>query len=146
MPEIQQLSPMTKIMVLSASPTAKEAISAIRAGAQGYCSHKISADYLDRALTAILRNELWAERMVVSELIEQLISSNSRASPNLKTSFEGLNAPQREVVDLVRQGAGNKQIASQLNISEATVKARLTRIFRRLGISGRLELALLKKS
>jgi DNA-binding NarL/FixJ family response regulator len=54
-----------------------------------------------------------------------------------------LTERQRLVADLISRGASNKEIGSRLNITERTVKAHLTETFRNVGVSGRLELALL---
>ena len=57
-----------------------------------------------------------------------------------------LTVREREIASLVGNGGTNKQIANQLDISERTFKAHLTEIFRKLGISDRLKLALLLAS
>src|SRR5262249_62167935 len=49
---------------------------------------------------------------------------------------------EREIVQLLSAGASNKEIAKKLAVTERTVKAHLTAVFRKLGISGRLQLAL----
>jgi DNA-binding NarL/FixJ family response regulator len=54
----------------------------------------------------------------------------------------GLTPRENEVLDLVRSGLANKQIARQLGISEKTVKAHLTRIFQELGVNDRTQAAL----
>ena len=53
----------------------------------------------------------------------------------------GLTRRERELVALVAAGASNKEIAERLSIAERTVKAHLTSIFRKLGVSSRLHLA-----
>jgi DNA-binding NarL/FixJ family response regulator len=54
-----------------------------------------------------------------------------------------LTVREREIAALVGSGGTNKEVAKQLDISERTVKAHLTEIFRKLGIADRLKLALL---
>ena len=49
---------------------------------------------------------------------------------------------ERQIVELLSAGASNKEIAKRLSVTERTVKAHLTAIFRKLGMSGRLQLAL----
>ena len=53
-----------------------------------------------------------------------------------------LTLREREIAELIGNGESNKQIARQLSITERTVKAHLTGIFRKLGIADRLGLAL----
>ena len=53
----------------------------------------------------------------------------------------GLTDREHEIVGLIVEAAGNKEIADRLRISEKTVKNHLTNIYDKLGVSGRLELA-----
>jgi DNA-binding NarL/FixJ family response regulator len=56
--------------------------------------------------------------------------------------MEGMTAREREVLGLLGTGLANKAIARQLGISEATVKAHLTRIFRQIGVTDRTQAAI----
>jgi DNA-binding NarL/FixJ family response regulator len=148
LPAIQKLSPLTKIVVVSELPTTAEGVSLVKAGAKGYCNSSISSALLNKAAKAVLQNELWAGRQIISALVEQMISptTHETRAPRPTTPFDCLTERKRQIADLVIHGAHNKAIASRLNISEATVKAHLTDIFRQLHLSGRLELALLSKA
>jgi DNA-binding NarL/FixJ family response regulator len=140
---IQQLSPTTRIIVLSSFPSEKEGIAALRAGAKGYSSQRISADYLARAVKLVLRGEFWAGHKIVSGLVTELLSPNAHRIPVAMTesSLDSLSARKREIAILAIEGRVNKEIANRLNISEATVKAHLSGIFRQFHISRRFELA-----
>ncbi|HEY7517710.1 MAG TPA: LuxR C-terminal-related transcriptional regulator [Methylomirabilota bacterium] len=56
--------------------------------------------------------------------------------------ISGLTRREREVIDLLTRGVRNREIAQQLSISERTVKAHLTHIYLKLGVSNRLQLAI----
>ena len=56
--------------------------------------------------------------------------------------LDHLTPREREIVHQVAGGASNKEIANRLNVTEATIKAHLTAVFRKLGLSDRLHLAL----
>ena len=79
-------------------------------------------------------------------LLEELTALTERRHkefpPNLDTRLDRLTPREREIAQLIGGGASNKEIAGRLNITEATVKAHLTAIFRKLGLSDRLGLAL----
>jgi DNA-binding NarL/FixJ family response regulator len=141
---IEQLSPATLIIVLSTFASVKEGIAALRAGAKGYSSQRISAVDLERAVRAVLHGELWAGHKIVSGLVAELLSPDTNRLPlvmSTKTSLDNLSARKREIAMLAIEGRVNKEIANRLNISEATVKAHLSGIFRQLHISRRFELA-----
>jgi DNA-binding NarL/FixJ family response regulator len=71
-----------------------------------------------------------------------MVSAGKRSQlyPKAKMSLDGLSTRKQQVAALVIEGAGNKAIADRLNITEATVKAHVTGIFRRFKVSRRLDL------
>jgi two-component system, NarL family, nitrate/nitrite response regulator NarL len=148
LPAIQGLSPLTRVLVISDSLTTSEGISVLKAGAKGYCSSHINAALLKKAVKTVLQNELWAGHKVVTKLVEEMtaLSRHEMLTARSKTPLDTLSARKRQIADLVIKGHPNKEIASRLNISEATVKSHLTAIFHRLQLSGRLKLALLSKA
>ena len=69
--------------------------------------------------------------------------SARRLSPRGGSRLQGLTPREYQVAELITAGARNKEIAQQLNITERTVKAHLTELFRNLKVSDRLQLAVL---
>ncbi len=154
---LHRLSPLTKIVFCSRNPGEMEAISILRAGARGYCSTGIKAALLRKAVHRIRSGEVWIGRRVVTKLLEELSRITERRQKELSRfvdyrahnpvarpseRIDGLTARETEVVRLLGSGRSNKEIASQLNVAEKTVKAHLTAVFRKLGLSSRLQLAL----
>lgn len=71
-------------------------------------------------------------------------SATPRGPSNIDTAaFDALTPREREIAVLVGEGVNNKIIARRLDITERTVKAHLGAVFSKLGIPGRLQLALL---
>ena len=118
------------------------AISAFRSGARGIFSiSEASLRLLCRCLLRVAAGQVWANTEQLNYLID-LISEvpslrvlNSRGNPLLTPREE-------QVVALVAEGLGNRQIARELNLSEHTIKKYLFRIFEKLGVSSRVELVL----
>ena len=77
---------------------------------------------------SVAAGELWFERDLMSSMLG---ARPVRLSPR-----------EQQLVALVSQGLSNKQIASALGISEGTVKVYFSRLFRKVGVSDRFELAL----
>ena len=69
-----------------------------------------------------------------------LLSSRTENRPAERTNVE-LTPREAEVLSLLRQGLANKQIARALGISQATVKAHLTSVFQRIGVTDRVQAA-----
>lgn len=145
-PALQRLSPSTKIVLLTSTPDEKEAISALKAGAKGYHDNALDPSLLKRAVEVVQKGEIWIARNVIPHLLSELASLTEprRTAPPtpMHRSLDHLTSREREIAHLIGTGASNKEIASQLNISVKTVKAHLTAIFRKLGLSDRLRLAL----
>ena len=69
----------------------------------------------------------------------------SQMSDQPEVSFDDLTKRERQVAQSVSDGLSNREIAARLNISERTVKARLTAVFQKLGVRDRVQLALLMR-
>jgi DNA-binding NarL/FixJ family response regulator len=117
-------------------------VSAFRSGARGiFTITDSNLRDLCKCLLAVAEGQIWTTNEQLNYLIE-LISEvpslrvlNARGKPLLTPREE-------QVVALVAEGLGNRQIARELNLSEHTVKKYLFRIFEKLGISSRVELVL----
>jgi len=95
-------------------------------------------DAMDRADCAAA----WAEGAALS--IEEVIAYAQRGRGERKrpaTGWESLTPAERDVVRLVREGLGNKEIATRLFISPRTVQAHLTHVYTKLGVTSRVQLA-----
>lgn len=144
---IQRLWPTTKILLLTSRPHEKEGIAALKAGARGYCDRDIDPGLLGRALEVVQKGEIWIGRKFIPHLLGELTTlieqqRQQGSSSKLDRRLDHVTAREREVLQLLSAGASNKEIAQKLNLAERTVKAHLTALFNKLGISGRLHLAL----
>ena len=146
---IRDMSPATKIVVFARSPSVKEGLSLLKAGAWGYCEKTIDPRHLKKAVLMLQKGEVWVKRNLVPHLIGELARLTRRRLKDAAIydiQFASLTPREREVVSLIGEGASNKEIASRLLMTEHTVKAHLTAIFRKLNLSGRVQLALLFQS
>ncbi|MBC7163331.1 MAG: response regulator transcription factor [Immundisolibacter sp.] len=134
-----------RTVVMSRSPNEDEGIAALRAGARGYCNLYIDPRLLAKVISTVQAGEVWAGRKLVDRLVQMVVSSAApRSTSNIDTAaFDALTPREREIAVLVGEGVSNKIIARRLDITERTVKAHLGAVFSKLGIPGRLQLALL---
>lgn len=141
-------NPDTRVVVLSRVPSEDEGIAALRAGARGYCNAYIDLRLLEKVIDTVQAGEVWVGRKLIDRLVELIASSaGPRAQPLIDSAaFGGLTPREREIAVLVGEGVSNKIIARRLDITERTVKAHLGAVFSKLGIPGRLQLALLVTS
>ena len=133
---VNSLPVHAKVIVLTVPEDSGDVLEALRNGACGYVLKGISCTDLRDVVRRVHR----AERYVSPELGARLLSDLSR---NTFRSSSSLSRRETDIVQLIRRGCCNKDIANRLRISEKTVKHYLTTIFRKLEVRNRTELALL---
>ena len=125
-------TPGVQVVVLTSFSDRARIIEALDAGAVGYLLKDAEPDELFRGVRAAARGE---SPLAPKAAREVLLARGERRSP-------GLTERELDVLGLVRAGLSNKLIARRLDISEKTVKAHLTSIFQRIGVTDRTQAAL----
>jgi DNA-binding NarL/FixJ family response regulator len=145
--ELIKAHPATRFMVMSPTPDDDEGLTLVRAGTWGYCNRYIAPELLERAVIAIMdHGEVWVGRKLMLRLIRELTQRNAAAiSLETRKKLQELTPREREIADMIGEGASNKLIANEFDITVRTVKAHITSIFQKLKIRDRLQLALLVK-
>jgi|SRR5262249_7324694 len=142
---LRRLSPAMKVVLLTDAPNARDAVVALVAGARGYCARGLEGPLIVKATEVVQQGEVWIGRHVIPYLLRRLVSLSATDAQGPAATPRALDllAPrEREIALLVGAGRNNKEIALALNISEATVKAHLTSVYRKVKVSDRLRLAL----
>lgn len=141
-------APGLRIMVIeNQTDRAIDQYVLFKAGAHGFCKDDISSALLNRAVQLVCDGEFWVQRKLIARVISELSREagsalQSRPGTDGNTAVDTLTPRELEVARMVHLGGNNKMIARQLDISERTVKAHLSAIFRKLNIENRLHLAL----
>jgi two-component system, NarL family, nitrate/nitrite response regulator NarL len=139
--ELAASAPDVRTILLTAAIEREETIEALRLGARGVVLKETATALLYRCIHAVAAGELWVGHERVADLLRSLPGSDRRA-PSDAPPASRLTPRELQVVAAVVEGAPNKDIASELGVSEQTVKNHLSSIFDKLGVSSRLELAL----
>jgi DNA-binding NarL/FixJ family response regulator len=117
-------------------------VDAFRAGAKGVFSRTQSdIRLLAKCVRRVTEGQVWIDSAQMLFLLEALTGEQDAAS-NGGGATPKLTRREESVVRLVVQGMVNREIAEQLRLSEHTIKNYLFRIFDKLGVSNRVELAL----
>ncbi|MGI5267628.1 response regulator [Nonomuraea sp. CA-218870] len=123
---LAELGLRARVLVLTTYDTDKDVLPAIEAGATGYLLKDTQRDDLVRAVRTAARGESVLSPSVATRLVGQV-----------RTPADPLSAREIEVLDLIAQGATNREVASRLFISEATVKSHLLHVYTKLGVNDR---------
>lgn len=131
-----------RLLVIGKSLRVEQQVALLKQGARGYFDSALPLEKLCDALYSVLHGEVWIERHIISDLIDELTSAPD-ISEQQRAQLALLTPKEMDVAQLVSHGATNKMIAKKLMIAERTVKAHLTAIFQKTAITDRLSLAIL---
>jgi len=129
--------PQVPVVMVSAQEEAAVVVKSKEFGASGFIPKSSSLEVIQQAVRKVLDGEVWWPPQV---------NENVSVSAEAKAASEGLASltPQQfRVLTMVCEGLLNKQIAYELSVSEATIKAHVTAIFRKLNVRTRTQAALL---
>jgi DNA-binding NarL/FixJ family response regulator len=139
--ELRKISRSSAVILLLETPDRALVVEAFRSGARGILSRDDPFEMLQKCILKVYEGQIWAN----SEQLSFLLESVADAPPPLITDANGaklLTNRELSLVQLVAEGLTNRDISKELRLSEHTVRNCLFRIFNKLGVSTRLELAL----
>lgn len=131
-------------VVLADEPDETVVAESLALGASGCCNTHAAPEVLRQVALVVENGGLW----VGQNLLQRLVGGTSRAlgtrseRQGNETWFSLLSDREAQVARLVAGGASNREIASELSITERTVKAHLSAVFEKLGLRDRLQLSL----
>src|SRR5271163_1329006 len=139
-PELVRLAPETKIIVEALAADESNTVELYRRGVRGIIPRSISPDLLVKCVRKIAQGETWIDNQSVNWVIEAYRSNaasltNPRVQPRLSPK-------EHAIIHCITQGKRNKEIAFELGTTEQVIKNYLRKIYDKLGVSDRLELAL----
>jgi DNA-binding NarL/FixJ family response regulator len=126
---LRERVPAARAIVLSSFIDDEKLLPAVRAGAAGYLLKDVEPQQLVEAIRTVHAGGALLHPKVASRLLEEMAS-------------DPLTPREREVLALIGRGMANKVIARELSLSEKTVKAHVSSILAKLGVSDRTQAAL----
>lgn len=121
----------TRVVLLTGTLNDLLLVEAIQLGVDGIVLKESATDMLLRCLDHLARGEQWIDREVMARGLQAL--SHTSDEPRMTRR-------EREILELVARGMRNREIGAELGMSEGTVKAHLSNIFAKLGVTSRTEL------
>lgn len=135
--QLREAAPTSLPLVLSKFDDPAQIFEAIRAGAFGYVLKTDGTRSLLDAIEAVAGGLAFMSPSIARRTLDELRKPAPKPATN---SEESLTPRERGVLDQLRQGLDNKQIAEALRISPKTVAAHISQIYRKLHIKGRKDL------
>ncbi len=136
------LAGVVRVIMLAASIEYEQVVEALRLGARGVVTKDSASTLLYKSIRSVMSGEYWVDHRSVAELVRALRIVPEPVRDGESNAPHGLTFRELEILKTIVDGCTNKDIALRFSISEQTVKHHLTNIYGKMGVSNRLELAL----
>jgi DNA-binding NarL/FixJ family response regulator len=143
---IRNSVPTTRVIVLTNHDQDELVFSSIRAGASGYLLKEVTAAQLANAIRTVADGFSLIYPSIAARVLDEFgrlrtVPLDAAGGPG-DEGYHDLTAREREVLQLIAHGRSNKEIATELKISERTVKTHVSNIFGKLELTDRTQVAL----
>jgi two-component system, NarL family, nitrate/nitrite response regulator NarL len=139
--ELAPRLPRTAIVMLTVSSSDRDVAEAMRYGAAGYLTKDVSPEALVRSLRATQTGELVIPRRLAARLLAKMSRRGMAESLVEGGALDRLTTRERDVLRLLADGLGDRDIAAALTISRRTVETHVSSILRKLDVRNRAEAA-----
>ena len=147
--QIKKNLPEVRVVLLTGYHQERYIFEALQMGASGYLSKDSTSQSVKDAVRTAYRGESLLEPKMTTQLINEFIKMKKgdklrqlEETPVEDAGLRSLTAREREILKLIAQGKSNQDISSELFISEHTVKTHISNLFRKLGMTDRVQAVL----
>jgi DNA-binding NarL/FixJ family response regulator len=138
--ELMRQNAKLRVVVVTPGPDEELTLELFRRGAHGIVSREVEPELMVDCLRKVVGGETWLDQQAIHWVMEAYRNQNSRSSgarPKVQ-----LTPKETLIVSCVTQGMKNKEIALRVGTTEQVVKNYLRKVYDKLGVADRLELAL----
>jgi len=153
LPALREAAPAARVLMLTVSEDEQDLSTALRAGAAGYLLKSIEGDALSAAIARVMRGESVLASEMTGKLMDAFRDTSANAasakgsaeagsaSTAHASALQSLSPRERDILRGIARGASNKEIGAELGIAETTVKIHVQHVLRKLGVSSRVQIA-----
>lgn len=139
---IAELHSDVKVIVFTGNVSVNFHEAALRNGAKGILLKQCAPELIARTVRKVFEGDLCFDSALTHRVLSTLVQRRPTELPAAKAGISALTGRENQIISRICQGMRNKEIASKLYISDATVAHHLTSIYRKLGLADRTELLL----
>jgi DNA-binding NarL/FixJ family response regulator len=140
--EIMSSAPQTHILVFSSSQEEEKISAAVEAGVLGFVNKDIQRTELLHAIREVSQGRAYLPPAVVTRLLSAV--RKNKGIPSSSVLVEPLTPREQDIVNWIKKGHTNRQIAAELTLSEGTVRTHVHNILQKLGLQNRNQIILYK--
>ena len=130
--QVSEYFPEMPVMIVSGNDNPSVIHKAVALGASGFLPKSASNEDIATAIDAVIQGQVWIPANLPTSVVE--LGGEQTAE-----RIASLTPQQLRVLTMIGEGLYNKQIASELSVTDATVRAHVTEIFRKLGVTNRTQ-------
>jgi DNA-binding NarL/FixJ family response regulator len=134
---LAEAHPETKVVMLTMYRQDQQLIEAIRAGARAYLLKDADAEELISVIGRVARGDVVLDQNLTGQIFAAV-----RRMHDDRGEVEPLTEREREILELLVEGADNRMIAARLHLAEKTIANRMSEIFQKLGVANRTQAAM----
>ena len=138
--EVQKRAPNAKLVIIAGESEEDDTVEYLRRGVRGIIKRSVAPELLIKCVRKVAEGETWLDNQGVNWVIEAYRTQSSH--PGSAKPKGRLTDKELLIVACVTQGMKNKEIATEVGTTEQVVKNYLRKVYDKLGVSDRLELAL----
>ena len=131
-----------KVIVFTGNTSLNFHEAALRNGAKGVLLKQCAPDLIAKTVRKVFSGELCFDSALTRRVLSTIVQRKPTELPPAKAGISSLTGRENQIISRICEGLRNKEIASKLYISDATVAHHLTSIYRKLGLADRTELLL----
>ncbi|MGC4404948.1 response regulator [Methyloversatilis sp. MC4-4] len=145
LPALREAAPQARLIMLTISEDGEDLAAALRAGASGYLLKTMEGEALSRAIHRAVRGEPVVADEMTGKLVEVYRQAAAPVAPAAASAPQSgaLSPRETDILRGIARGDSNKVIARDLGIAETTVKIHVQHILRKLGVSSRVQVAVI---
>ncbi|NGY57641.1 response regulator transcription factor [Lentzea sp. NEAU-D13] len=143
--ELRTVAPTVRVVMLTTFGEDENIVRALSDGAAGFLLKDSAPEELLRAVRAVNNGEAYLSPMVTSRVVGMVATSGQPKRQEAQKAVAGLTEREVEVLALLGQGMSNADVGAKLHMSEATVKTYVSRLLAKLGLTNRVQAALLAR-
>ena len=139
---IAERHPDAKVIIFTGNPSLNFHEAALRNGAKGVLLKYCGPELIVKTVRKVYRGELCFDRALTHRMLSTFVKRKTADTQPELAKISSLTGRESQIISQICEGMRNKEIASKLYISDATVARHLTSIYRKLGLTDRTELLL----
>ncbi|WP_031186313.1 MULTISPECIES: response regulator [unclassified Streptomyces] len=136
-------APGCRVLMLTTFDLDRYVYTALSIGASGFLLKDVTPEHLAAAVRLVGSGDALLAPQITRRLVERYAAEAERTTPAVPAGLTALTPREREVLTLMGRGLSNGELATELTLSEATVKSHVARVFAKLGLRDRAQAVVL---